>query len=106
MSATSGSPAQRGQADETQDTVNGYVLVGEKHIIIARPWKHGEQTGLTPLKIFAETSGYQDFEEFGQLGLPFPEVSSESLAADLADGHLIKLDSPVPVPVPGQREKL
>ena len=86
--------------DQKQGTVDGYLLLGEEHVILVRPWTHGEQSAYTILKIFAQTSGYEDLEELSGCGELFPELSSETIAELLDNGKLIKLDSPVPVPAP------
>lgn len=98
MSGDTEPPGDR--ADDRRDTVDGYLLFGDENIVLVRPWKHGEQSGYTILKIFAQTSGFRDLEELSACGELFPELSSESIAEELVRGALVKLDCPVPVPVP------
>jgi hypothetical protein len=87
-----------GQAAEARDTVDVYVLVGKENIVLARPWTHGDQSGLTPVRIFAHTSGYESLEEFASHGQPWPEIDSELIAQMLISGELTKLDSPYRLP--------
>jgi hypothetical protein len=86
------------RADDNQVMVDGYLLLGDEHAVLVRPWKHGEQSAYTILKIFAQTSGFQDMQHLDNDGELFPEFSSESIAEELLSGRLIKADSPVPVP--------
>jgi hypothetical protein len=103
MSGDAESPAHGDEADTALSTVDGYILIGEEVVILARPWKHGDQSGFTIVKIFAQTSGYVDLDELAGIGELFPEVSSETIAEDLASGRLVQLDSPLPIPIPPPR---
>lgn len=98
MSGDTEPPGDR--VDDRQGMVDGYLLLGDENIVLVRPWKHGEQSGYTILKIFAQTSGFQDLQELSGCGELFPELSSETIAEELVRGVLVKLDSPVRVPAP------
>lgn len=91
------------RAEQERGIVEAHVLVGDEVVVLARPWAHGEQSGYTVVKIFAQTSGYADLNELCEQGDLFPEVSSESIAEMLVSGELVQLDCPLPIPAPTLR---
>lgn len=103
MSDASGASVQGNQTNEPRGTVDGYMLVGELMVILARRWTHGDQSGFTVEKIFALSGGVAEANEIRSNSELFSEISSETIAEDIASGKLIKLDSPVPIPPPHPR---
>jgi hypothetical protein len=98
VSDASGTSAQDDQANGPQGTIDGYVLVGELMVILARPWTHGDQSGFTVEKVFALSGGLSETNEVRSNSELFSAISSETIARDIVSGKLIKLDSPIPIP--------
>ena len=84
----SGSASETSTAsDQTEATDGGdlYLLADGKYVILARRWKHGEQTGLT-------ADGVYERMTEGKRGVP--DLGSENLAKMLVNGEMQQLSNP------------
>jgi hypothetical protein len=74
-------------------------LEGDRYIVLARRWTHGEYSGLTAVKVYSQIDEYDHQDEMAN-NMAWPETTSEDLVKGLAEGTLRCLEIVVPEGAP------
>jgi hypothetical protein len=74
-------------------------IAGSTCLVVAREWRHDDFTALTAEQIYLRVDGYDTLQEaVDNIGLRFPETTSEALAEGLASGTLKRIELPEALP--------
>ena len=82
-------------ADSDGSAASHCWLEGDRYVVLARRWAHGEDSGFTAVRVFARIDEYESTSELTN-NLEWPETTSEALAKDLGDGKLQTLELAAP----------
>lgn len=77
--------------DSADAATDHCVLVGDRYVLLAREWRHGDLAGFTADQVYVRIDEYEDLNELTS-NMRWPATTSEQIAEGIATGRLRKVD--------------